>query len=136
MSKRLDDVHRQAAVAYAGLGTLVILITFLADLVPASRSGAAIELAIGVFFILIFAVLIYRGWWPVSAILVFTNLWRAFTYFNDGRGLHVEMLPPSVTPIEAKPAAFINAVLMLIIVSMLARSALSGLSAWRTRQTT
>ena len=136
MIERLNNPHKQAAVGYAGLGVLVILITFAADLVPASRSGAVVELTIGATFILIFAALIYRGWWPLSALLMFSNSWRVLTYFNDGRGLHVEIFPPSTSPIEAQPMAFINAILMVIIVVLLARSALSGLSSWRLQRAT
>ncbi len=136
MSERLDNVHKQAAVGYAGLGVLVILITFAAGLVPDGRSGAVVELSIGATFILIFAALIYRGWWPLSALLVFSNSWRVLTYFNDGRGLHLEIIPPSTSPIESQPVAFINAILMGIIVVLLARSALSGLSSWRLQRAT
>ena len=136
MIERLDNPHKQAAAGYAGLGVLVILITFAADLVPESRSGAVVELTIGATFIVIFAALIYRGWWPLSALLMFSNSWRALTYFNDGRGLHFEILPPSTSPIEAQPVAFINAILMGIIVALLARSALSGLSSWRMQRAT
>ena len=136
MSERLDNVHKQAAVGYAGLGVLVILITFAAGLVPDGRSGAVVELSIVATFILIFAALIYRGWWPLSALLVFSNSWRVLTYFNDGRGLHLEIIPPSTSPIESQPVAFINAILMGIIVVLLARSALSGLSSWRLQRAT
>ena len=136
MSERLDNVHKQAAVGYAGLGVLVILITFVAGLVPEGRSGAVVELSIGATFILIFAALIYRGWWPLSALLVFSNSWRVLTYFNDGRGLHLEIIPPSTSSIESQPVAFINAILMGIIVVLLARSALSGLSLWRMQRAT
>ena len=135
MVERLDNPHKQAAVGYASLGVLVILITFVADLVPAGRAGAAVELTIGAIFIILFAALIYRGWWPLSAVLVFSNSWRAFTYFNDGRGMHVELLRFSAISIDPQPVAFINAILMVIIVVLLARSAIAGLSTWRTRQT-
>jgi hypothetical protein len=123
--------HRQAALAYAGLGLLVIIITFAAGLVPRSRAAQIAELGIGAIFVMIFAALIWRGWWPLSLVLVFSNLWRAFTYFNDGRGLHVEFLPFSATPIEPKPIAFVNAALMGVIVIMLGRSAWIGFSTWR-----
>lgn len=123
--------HRQAAVAYAGLGLLVVAITFAAGLVPRSRAAQLAELGAGAIFILIFAFLIWRGWWPVSLLLVFSNLWRAFTYFNDGLGRHVELLPFSVTAIEPKPIAFVNAALMIAVVWMLARSAWTGFAAWR-----
>jgi hypothetical protein len=113
---------------------LVIAITFAAGLVPASRRSAVWELAIGSVFVVVFAALIYRGWWPVSAVLVFSNLWRAVTYFNDGLGWHLELLPFSLTRIEPRPAAFVNAALMAVIVAVLARSAWAGLSAWRSRR--
>jgi len=123
--------HQAAALAYAGLGVLVIVITFAAGLVPASRRSAIWELAIGAVFVVIFAALIYRGWWPLSVLLVFSNSWRAATYFNDGLGWHVELLPFSVTRIDPKPIAFANAALMAVIVIMLARSAWAGFAAWR-----
>lgn len=125
------DPHKQAAYAYGGLGVLVILITFLGDLVPAERSGAKLELAIGALFIALFALLIYRGWWVVSAVLTVSNSWRVFTYFNDGRGLHVQLLPLQSTRIEPQPLAFLNAGLMLLIVLFLARSALAGWNSWK-----
>ncbi len=126
--------HRAAALAYGGLGVLVIVITFAAGLVPASRRSAIWELAIGSVFVVIFAVLIYRGWWPLSALLVFSNTWRAVTYFNDGLGWHIEMLPFSITRIQPKPVALVNATLMAIIVFMLARSAWTGVSMRRARR--
>ena len=127
------DPNKQAAIGYAGLGVLVILITFVAGLVPEGRENAVVELSVGAVFILIFAALIFRGWWPVSAALVFSNSWRAFTYFNDGRGQHVELLPLRVIRIEPQPVAFVNVVLMAMIVGLLARSAVFGFVGWRQR---
>ena len=127
--------HRQAALTYAGLGLVVIVITFAAGLVPRSRTAQLTELGAGAIFIVIFAALIWRGWWLFSTVLLVSNSWRAFTYFNDGRGWHVEFLPFSVTPIEPKPIAFVNAALMAVIVLMLARSAWAGFSEWRRRET-
>jgi len=123
--------HRQAAVGYGGIGAIVILITLFARLVPESRENAVVELSIGLVFLMLFASLIYRGWWLVSAALVFSNAWRAFTYFNDGRGLHVELLARVITQIQPQPIAFVNAALMALIVLLLARSAVAGFSAWR-----
>jgi hypothetical protein len=128
--------HRQAALAYAGLGLLVIFITFAAGLVPAGQRDAIWAMVVGAVFIVIFAALIYRGWWVFSALLLFSNTWRVVTYFNDGLGWHMELLPYSLTPIEPKPAAFINAGLMAVIVLMLTRSAWAGFSAWRARRLT
>ncbi len=130
MADRLRP-HRQAALAYAGLGVLVIAITFAAGLVPASRRSAVWELAIGAAFVVVFAILIYRGWWVVSAALMPSNLWRVVTYLNDGLGQHLEIFPFSVTPIQPRPVAFVNAALMIAIVIMLARSALAGYSTWQ-----
>lgn len=139
--------HRQAALAYVGLGLMVVVITFAAGLVPASRRGVIWELAVGAIFIVIFAALIYRqprvevrwrglhlvvqNWWLLSALLMISNTWRAVTYFNDARSWHIELLPFSVTQIEPKPIAFVNAALMTVIVFMLARSAWAGFSTWR-----
>ena len=128
--------HRQAALTYVGLGLLVIAITLLAGLVPAGREGAALELAVGAGFIVLFAALIFRGWWALAALLVVSNTWRAITYFNDGLGRHVELLPFSVTRIDPQPIAFVNAALMLIIVFMLARSGWAGWNVWRNRRET
>jgi len=131
----MRNPHKTAALVYAGLGAVVIIITFLAGLVPAGRVNAAIELGIGMVFIFIFSLLIYRGWWLVSALLVFSNSWRVLTYFNDGRGVHMEIINMSVTQTEPQPVAFINALLMMIIVAFLARSAWLGYRNWRvTRQ--
>jgi len=123
--------HRQAAIGYGGIGAIVILITLFARLVPESRVNAVVELSIGLVFLMLFAFLVYRGWWPVSAALVFSNAWRAFTYFNDGRGLHVELLSRVITPIQPQPIAYVNAALMGLIVILLARSAVAGFAAWR-----
>ena len=131
---RWQDPHKAAALTYGGLGLLVIVITFAAGLVPESRANPVAELSIGAVFLVLFALLIYRGWWPISAVLIFSNLWRVFTYFNDGRGWHVELRPYSVTPIEPQPIAFINAALMAVIVFMLIRSAWIGFTAWHTSQ--
>ena len=131
MSGLAGNPHRQAAVGYGGIGAIVILITLFARLVPESRENAVVELSIGLVFLMLFASLIYRGWWLVSAALVFSNAWRAFTYFNDGRGLHVELLARVITQIQPQPIAFVNAALMALIVLLLARSAVAGFSAWR-----
>ncbi len=128
------QIHRQAAITYISFGILVIVITFAAGLVPPSQAGAIWEFAVGAVFAVIFAALIYRGWWLLSALLIFSNTWRAVTYFNDGLGWHIELLPFSLSHIEPKPIAFVNAALMAIIVVMLARSGWVGFSAWRARK--
>ncbi len=126
--------HKAASLAYGGLGVLVIFITFAADLVPRSREGAIGELVIGAVFVLIFSVLIWRGWWLLSAFLIVSNVWRATNYFGAGLGLHVELPTLSITSVEPRPAAFVNAALMGVIVLLLARSAWIGFSNRRARR--
>lgn len=134
MNVIFKNPHKAAALTYASLGVLVIAFTFLTDLVPAGRENAALELGIGAVFIVLFAALIYRGRWLLSAALVFSNSWRAFTYVNNGFGRHVELLPWQVTPTDVRPVAFLNAALMVVIVAMLARSAWAGFSNWRIQK--
>ncbi len=137
MERALRNPHKAAALAYGGLGALVILITFAAGLVPLTREDAIWQLVIGAIFVLILAALLYwRGWWLLSAFLVFSNVWRAINFFNHGLGLHIEIPAFSITPIEAKPVAFVNAALMAVIVFLLVRSAWIGFSDWRTRRLT
>ncbi len=126
--------HKAASLAYGGLGVLVIFITFAADLVPRSREGAIGELVIGAVFVLIFSVLIWRGWWLLSAFLIVSNVWRATNYIGAGLGLHVELPTLSITSVEPRPAAFVNAALMGLIVLLLARSAWIGFSNRRARR--
>ena len=136
MEQVLRNPHQAAALAYGGLGVLVIFITFAADLVPRSRQGAIWQLVIGAVFVLLFAVLIWRGWWLLSAFLVLSNVWRATNYFNQGLGLHIELPALSIMPVEPRPVAFANAALMAVIVFFLVRSAWIGFFDWRTRRLT
>ncbi len=136
MERVSTNPHKAAALAYGGLGVLVIFITFAADLVPRSRQDAIWQLLIGAVFVLAFAVLIWRGWWLLSAFLILSNAWRATNYFSAGLGLHIELPALSITSVEPRPAAFANAALMAVIVLLLVRSAWIGFSAWRTRRLT
>ncbi len=120
MERVLADPHKAAALAYGVLGVVVILITFAGGLVPVTRADANETLLIGGVFVLLFTVLLWRGWWPLSAFLVFTNLWRATNFMKAG--------------LRSEPVAFINAALMAVIVLLLARSAWIGFSAWHTRR--
>ena len=130
-----SNPHKAAALTYGGLGVLVILITFAAGLVPPNRAGAIWQLVIGALFVLVFAALIYsRGWWWLSAPLALSNTWRTITYLHAGLGLHVDLRALSITSVESRPLAFLNAALMAVIVFMLARSAWIGFSDWRTRR--
>jgi hypothetical protein len=134
MERLATNPHKTAALAYGGLGVLVILITFGADIIPRSRADAVWQLVIGAVFVLVFAVLIWRGWWLLSALLILSNVWRATTYFSAGLGLHIGLPAFSITSVEPSPAAFVNAALMVVIVVLLARSAWIGFSDWRTRR--
>ena len=128
--------HKVAALVYGGLGVGVIFVTFAADLVPPTREDSIWQLVVGALFVLIFATLIWRGWWLVSAFLILSNAWRATNYFSAGLGLHVGLPALSITSVEPRPAAFVNAALMALIVLLLARSAWIGFSDWRTRRLT
>ncbi len=135
MEQVLRNPHKAAALAYGGLGVLVIFITLAAGLVPPNQADAIWQLVSGAIFVLIFAVLIYwRGWWLLSALLVFSNVWRTINYLNAGLGLHIDLRAFSITPIEPKPVAFVNAALMAVIVFLLVRSAWIRFSDWRTRR--
>ncbi len=136
MERVSTNPHKAAALAYGGLGVLVIFITFAADLVPRSRQDAIWQLVIGAVFVLFFAVLIWRGWWLLSALLILSNAWRATNYFSAGLGLHIELPALSITFVEPRPAAFANAALMAVIVLLLVRSAWIVFSDWRTRRLT
>ena len=131
MERLATNPHKAAALAYGGLGVLVIFITFAADLVPQSREDAIWQLVVGAVFVLVFAVLIWRGWWLLSALLILSNAWRASSYFSAGLGLHVELPALSITSVEPRPAALANAALMAVIVLLLVRSAWIGFSDWR-----
>ncbi len=136
MERVSSNPHKAAALAYAGLGVLVIFITFATEMVPRSREDAVWQLVIGVVFVLVFAVLIWRGWWLLSALLILSNAWRVTTYFSAGLGWHIELPALSIKSVEPIPAAFANAALMAVIVLLLVRSAWIGFSDWRTRRLT
>lgn len=130
----LMNPHKAAALAYGGLGIVVIVVTFAAELVPATRRDAVGSLVVGTGFVLVFAALLYwRGWWLLSALLVVSNLWRATNYVGHGLGLHVDPLGAGITAIPPRPVAFVNAALMAVIVLLLARSARIGFAGWRQR---
>jgi hypothetical protein len=134
MERVATNPHQVAALAYGGLGVLVILITFAADLVPRSREDLVWQLVVGAVFVMVFAALIWRGWWLLSAFLIVSNTWRATNFFGAGLGLHIELPVFSITPVEPRPAAFVNAALMAVIVLLLVRSTWIGFSDWRTRR--
>ena len=128
----MRNPHEAAALAYGGLGVLVIVITFAAGLVPPTREGAVWQVTTGAGFVLAFATLLYwRGWWVLSALLVVSNLWRASNYAGHGLGWHLDPRALRVSAIPPRPMAFVNAALMAVIVLFLARSAWIGFCDWR-----
>lgn len=122
----VGNPHRRAGIAYGLLGGLVVLLTFLFELVPPEREGAVLELAVGAIFIAIFAALIYRGWWMLSLLLVFTNLWRGFQFLRQGLGWRGGVDAAGAPPAPAEPLAFVNVGLLGIVVVFLAHSAWAG----------
>lgn len=127
-------IHRQAGLAYLGLGLAVIAVTFAGGLAPAERASARVELLVGTGFIVLFAWGIGRGWWPVTALLTVTNTIRSLVFAGDAFGAHFELLPPRWIAVEPRPLAFVNALLMAVIVVFLARSARAGHRARRRRE--
>lgn len=134
MERLSMNPHKVAALAYGGLGVVVIWITFAAELVPQSQQSSIWQLVIGAFFVLLFAGLIWRGWWLLSALLIFSNVWRATNYLGAGIGLHIELPVLSITHVDPRPVAFTNAALMAVIVLLLVRSSFVGFQDWRKRR--
>ena len=120
MQRLLANPHKAAALAYGVLPVLATAIPFAAGLAPATRQAALGQLLVRAAFVLVFSVLLWRGWWLLSALLVVSNLWRASNFVSVG--------------LRSEPVAFINVALMAVIVWLLARSAWTGFSAWRARR--
>ena len=145
------DKFKQAGLTYLFTGLLVILFTFWAQLVPQNRAADGFLLLPGVFFVLIFAIVVYRGsesqplflperlpirralsrvlfhagWW-VTRILALTNAVRALLFFSNavGQNLHLTLSPTRLFVVSStpEPLFLVNAVLMAFIAFMLARA--------------
>lgn len=137
-----EQKFRQAALAYGGLGIVVVLLTLWMGGVPA-RKAVEIRLVIpGVVAILLFGIAFYFtetiSQWSASLgrVLVFlmklfvvTNGLRALNFLVNFLGLHVELhFRPMVIHFHPSQFAFhpiflLNSLLMAAIASMLARAA-------------
>jgi hypothetical protein len=139
MTSRADK-FRQAALAYVGIGVLVIILTLVAGTSPQRGTPPLIGLLIGAVFVGLFGVMIYsytwvtRGWLRrviaiLTGILVLTNALRTFQYFINFLGYRLEIsfktLNLAIHPSEFSfPMIFlICALLMAFITFMLARAA-------------
>jgi hypothetical protein len=139
MTSRADK-FRQAALAYVGIGVLVIILTLVAGTSPQRGTPPLIGLLIGAVFVGLFGVMIYsyawvtRGWVRrviaiLTGILVITNALRALQYFINFLGYRLEIsfktLNLAIHPSEFSfPMIFlICALLMAFITFMLARAA-------------
>jgi hypothetical protein len=139
MTSRADK-FRQAAMAYVGVGILVIILTLVAGTSPQRGTPPLIGLLIGVVFVGIFGVIIYSYAWVtrrwalraiaiLTGIFVVTNTLRTLQYFINFLGYRLE-INFKTFDLAIHPSAFsfpivflICALLMAFITYMLARAA-------------
>jgi hypothetical protein len=139
MSSRADK-FRQAAMAYVGVGVVVIALTLVGGTSPQRGTPPLVGLFIGATFVVIFGALMYAyGWirpqWArqaiavLTGIFVVTNALRTLQYGINFLGYRFEL---SFHPlnIAIHPSTFsfpiiflICALLMAFITYMLARAA-------------
>ena len=81
--------YHLAAYAYAGLGTLVVLLT-LFFAIPARKAGLFFYLGPGFIFIIIFAFLVYKGFRKITIILSVLAGLRGLLFLTNFLGLHIE----------------------------------------------
>ena len=123
----MDKKFRQAALTYAGIGILVVLLTLLFA-VPARKASLLLYLAPGIFFVLIFALLIYKNFRKLTMALCLLAGLRTLLFMLNFFGIHlgspffgfrfhVLMTQPF------RPIFLINSLLMALIAYMLARAA-------------
>ena len=139
MTSRADK-FRQAAMAYVGVGILVIILTLVAGTSPQRGTPPLTGLLIGAVFVAIFGVVIYSYAWVtrhwarrviavLTGIFVVTNTLRTLQYFINFLGYRLEInfrpLNLAIHPSEFSfPIIFlICALLMAFITYMLARAA-------------
>lgn len=119
---------RQAALAWAGLGSLMLLNTFFAELDMRSRADQAMELGLGTLFVLASAVLLgldirIRGIaWSVwlARLLFVPGLWRMLVLIWAGL-VGQDAADGDTWPL-VQAATLINAALMSIVLVLLARA--------------
>lgn len=122
---------RQAAVAFAGLGSLILLNTFFAELGSRSRSLQAIELASGAAFVLISAVLLSLDiqvrrvplsiW--LARFLLGPSAWGMLILLGNALGLRARSVEAGGRIGMAQAAALINIALLSVIIVLLVRAA-------------
>ncbi len=128
MSERRTRL-RQAALAWAGLGSLVLLNTFFAELGLRSRVDQAMELGLGALFVLASAALLgldirVRGAaWSVwlARLLLVPGLWQMLASLRGGLAAQ-GAAGGGDWPDLAQAAGLINAALMSIVLVLLARA--------------
>ncbi len=123
----MDKKFHQAALTYAGIGILVVLLTLLFA-VPARKASLLLYLAPGIFFVLIFALLIYKNFRKLTMALCFLAGLRTVLFMLNFFGIHVEypFLGFRVHVLMTqpfRPIFLINSLLMVLIAYMLARAA-------------
>jgi hypothetical protein len=145
------DKHKQAGLTYFIGGLLVILFTFVTELIPQNRIAEAFLLFPGVLVVAFFAVLVYRGptarrsvlakrrWTPnlvkraaaaaprwTARILAVTNGVRAVLFLLNalGQNLHFTFTPNRLLVVSSdpEPLFLVNAAVMAVIAMMLARA--------------
>jgi hypothetical protein len=136
------DKFRQAAVAYVGIGFVVIALTLVAGTSPQRGTPPLVGLLIGAIFVAIFGVVIYSYGWVTKAwarrtiailtgIFVVTNGLRMLQYLINFMGYRLELSfkTLSIASIAVHPSEFpfpiiflICALLMAGITYMLARA--------------
>jgi len=139
MTSRADK-FRQAAMAYVGVGILVIALTLVAGTSPQRGTPPLIGLLIGVVFVAIFGMIIYSYAWVtrrwalraiaiLTGIFVVTNTLRTLQYVINFLGYRLE-ISFKTFDLAIHPSAFslpivflICALLMAFITYMLARAA-------------
>ena len=134
------DKFRQAAVAYVGMGVVVIVLTLVAGTSPQRGTPPLVGLLIGAIFVAMFGVVIYSYAWVtrrwarrtitiLTGIFVVTNALRMLQYLINFVGYRLEInfkaWSIAVHPSEFSfPIIFLMcALLMACITYMLARAA-------------
>jgi hypothetical protein len=145
------DKFKQAGLTYFYAGFLVILFSFWTDLLPQNRTAEIFLLIPGVFFVFLFAVLVYVGpsarpvqflryprasrfltvvfsasprW--AARLFAVTNAGRVGLFLSNalGENVHVTFSPPRlfIVSSDPEPLFLVNAALLALIAFMLARA--------------
>ncbi len=123
----MEQKFRQAAVAYAGVGAIVIILTLLFA-VPARKAGLLLSVAPGLFFVLVFAYLVYKKFRILTMVLGALAGVRTIIFLLNFLGLHVEFLFTGMSfhvlpTVPFRPIFLINGLFTAFIAYMLARAA-------------